>query len=71
VRDRTRLVRDIGERQSARGAVEREWFEGWQAEYDEVAADGDEEMCALLVDILVAFDRWSANAATDGVHGSS
>ena len=55
------LIREIRDRLSCRGAAECEWFERWQAEFDAVAADGEEEACELLVDVLVAFDRWQAD----------
>jgi hypothetical protein len=57
VTDYASLIRDV-ERRASRGAAESEWFEQWREEFDAVAADGDEEACRLLADILIAFDRW-------------
>jgi hypothetical protein len=48
----------VGARLCSLGEAERDWFEGWQAEFDAVSAAGDEEACALLVDMLIAFDHW-------------
>jgi len=66
VNDRTALVRELGARLCSLGETERAWFEGWQAEFDAVTATGDEDTCALLVDMLVAFDGWQReDEATD------
>jgi hypothetical protein len=40
--DRAGLIRELRERLCARGETEREWFEGWQTEFDVVAAGEDE-----------------------------
>jgi hypothetical protein len=52
------LIREVAERLCSRGEVEREWFEDWRAEFDAVVADDDAEASGLLVDALIAFDRW-------------
>jgi hypothetical protein len=54
------LVRNACQRLCRSEQSGREWFEEWQAEFDAVAADGHEEACALLVDILIAYDHWQA-----------
>jgi hypothetical protein len=56
--ERACLVREVAERLCSRGQTEREWFEGWQAEFDAVTADADDEARAVLVDMLIAFDHW-------------
>ena len=55
------LIREIRDRLSCHGAAECECLDRWQEEFDAVAADGDDEACALLVDVLVAFDKWQAD----------
>jgi hypothetical protein len=52
------LVREVRERLSVREESIDAWLENWQAEFDHAAADGDDESCGLLVDILVAYEHW-------------
>lgn len=51
-------IQEVAERASGRGDDEREWFEGWLAEFTEATENMDDEASALLVDVLVAWDRW-------------
>lgn len=53
-----RLIRDVAERVARRGAEEQAWFMQWRQDFREAVDHGDEEDVALMLDMLVAFDRW-------------
>jgi hypothetical protein len=55
---RAASIAELGEKLSRRGRTERVWFEQWRADYGAACEEGDEEACELLVDVLVAFERW-------------